>query len=174
MAASDLLLALVAKLEVDRQPAAYAEDGLDRLQVGEHLALVVAGAARVDPAVADRRLERRTVPGVQRLRRLDVVVAVDEHRPCRVGRSYFSEDDRISARLHEPRLGAGVGHEPLHEGGALADSRVLRRDRRLTQQRAQLVDEALTVRLDVIEDVVHNLRARKAKGSERITEPGAT
>ena len=36
------------------------------------------------------------------------------------------------------------------------------------------LDDARTVRLDVFEDVVHNLGARKAKGRERTTEPGAT
>ena len=52
----------------------------DRLEVHEDLALVVGRPARVDLAVADRGLERRRLPQVERIDRLHVVVAVEEDR----------------------------------------------------------------------------------------------
>ena len=56
--------------------------GVERRLVGleqaEDLALVVGGAARVEPAVAHGGLERRPDPLVERVGRLDVVVAVDQ------------------------------------------------------------------------------------------------
>src|SRR5262249_51559226 len=48
------------------------------LQQCVQLALVVRDAARVQPAVADRCFEGRRVPEVERRRRLDVEVSVDE------------------------------------------------------------------------------------------------
>jgi hypothetical protein len=49
------------ELDVHRKIAAALEERLDRLDVHEHLALVVGGAPRVDLAVANGRLERRVV-----------------------------------------------------------------------------------------------------------------
>ena len=77
--AADLLLALQQDHDVARQLAMHREMRLDRQDLGEVLALVVADAARVDPAIADRRLEGRADPGLQRVRRLHVVVAVEQH-----------------------------------------------------------------------------------------------
>ena len=76
---ADLLVALEEEAQVDRQPPGGLHPGLDRLEVHEQLALVVAGAARVDALVLVARLERRSDPLVERVGRLDVVVAVDEH-----------------------------------------------------------------------------------------------
>ena len=53
---------------------------LGGLEVHDELALVVAGAAGVDDVVLVARLERRPHPLVERIGRLHVVVAVDEHR----------------------------------------------------------------------------------------------
>ena len=72
----DLLLPLDEELDVDRQAAVGRQQCRDRLDLGEELALVVGGAARVEAAVAHGRLERRRCPLLQRLGRLHVVVAV--------------------------------------------------------------------------------------------------
>ncbi len=76
--AADLLFPLDQHLDVDRQRAGRLEPGLHRLEVGEHLALVVGGPARIEVAVADGRLERGRQPGPERLGGLDVVVPIDE------------------------------------------------------------------------------------------------
>ncbi len=59
---ADFLLALEDDLHVHRQPAVLLQVRLDRLEVHEDLALVVGRAARVELAVANRRLERRGFP----------------------------------------------------------------------------------------------------------------
>ena len=55
--AADLLLALDEELQVQGQAALDGDPGLGALQVGEHLAFVVGGAAGVEVAVAAGRLE---------------------------------------------------------------------------------------------------------------------
>ena len=77
---ADFLLALEDDADVDRQAAVLLQVRFDGLEVHEDLALVVGGAARVDLAVADRRLERRRLPQLDRIDRLHVVVAVEEDR----------------------------------------------------------------------------------------------
>ncbi len=52
--------------------------GLERFHVQVELALVVDGAASEEPPVANLRLERGRGPEIERLRRLHVVVTVDQ------------------------------------------------------------------------------------------------
>ena len=75
-----LLLALEDEAHVERRPALGVERGLVGLEQAEHLALVVRGAAGVQPAVAHGGLERRAGPLLERVGRLHVVVAVDQQR----------------------------------------------------------------------------------------------
>ena len=82
----------------ERQLAGHRLEGAAGLDEGHHLAFVVAGAARDDDLAAvgqrrDARRERRRVPQIERIDRLHVVVAVEQHaralavaarrRPCR-------------------------------------------------------------------------------------------
>src|SRR5207248_11730331 len=85
--AADLLLALDEEFEVHREAAvAELEEPAQRLEVVEHLALVVHRAAREELTVADRRLEGWAHPFVERAHRLHVVMAVhhDRGRPRRM------------------------------------------------------------------------------------------
>ena len=102
--AADFLFALEDELHVHRQPAVLLEMRLDRLEVHEHLALVVGRAAGVDLAVADRRLERRRLPQVERIDRLHVVVAVEEDRRRARRAQPVAVDDRIARRLDQPHV----------------------------------------------------------------------
>ena len=83
--AADFFFAFEDQLDVHRQAAVLLQVRFDGLEVHEHLALVVGRAARVDLAVADRRLERRRLPQVERIDRLHVVVAVEENGRRRLG-----------------------------------------------------------------------------------------
>ena len=82
-----------------------------------HVGLVVRRAPGEDPPVADDRLEGRRLPLVERVDRLDVVVAVDEDRgrPLRV--EPVGVDDGVPAGLRDLHvLEAGRGQlsrEPL-------------------------------------------------------------
>ncbi|GAA2936218.1 hypothetical protein GCM10020221_34950 [Streptomyces thioluteus] len=62
------------------RPAGGRQVRADTERVEEHLALVVGGAAPVEPAVLEDGLERVGVPAVLAGGRLDVVVAVDQDR----------------------------------------------------------------------------------------------
>src|SRR4051812_32524349 len=53
---------------------------LERLDMQEELTLVVDGSARKNLSVADGWLKRGRCPQIERLRRLDIVVAVDQNR----------------------------------------------------------------------------------------------
>ena len=79
-----LLLALDQHGDVERQLAGHRLEGAAGLDEGHGLAFVVAGAARDDdlaPAVErlDARLERRRLPQIERIDRLHVVMAVEQH-----------------------------------------------------------------------------------------------
>ena len=78
------LLALDQHGDRERQLAGDRLEGAQRLDEGHHLAFVVAGAARDDDLAAvgrrgDARLKRRRLPQRQRIDRLHVVVAVEQH-----------------------------------------------------------------------------------------------
>ena len=73
--AAALLLAVTGEPHVHGQRALGCEERRGLEQEVE-LALVVGDAARIEPAVPDRRLERRALPSVERIRRLNVEVTV--------------------------------------------------------------------------------------------------
>ena len=81
---TDLLLALDDDGDVDRQRSRDLLPGAARLDEGHQLALVVLGAARDDDlspvgVIGHDGLEWRTVPEIERIDRLHVVMAVEQH-----------------------------------------------------------------------------------------------
>ena len=81
--AAGFLLALQQDGDTARQGSMDGVPRAERLDEGHHLTLVVHGPARDDAlsilGIDDGRLERRAVPKLQRLGRLNIVVAVVEH-----------------------------------------------------------------------------------------------
>ena len=175
---SNLLLALHDHAHVHRQPsAASRKQRFQGLHMHPHLSLVVHRAARVEVAIALRRLEGRRLPLVQRLRRLHVVVPIQQHRrrgpPVHRGRGMkivcIHQRMSLAFRNHLRRPGAGRKHrlrrrcldQPhvLHPGPPQLRRHKLRRaphvrrplrigrDRRNPQQRLQLLDEPLPILL---------------------------
>ena len=122
-----------------------------------------ADAARVDLAVADRRLERRRLPQLQRIDRLHVVVAVEQDRrrasarrasrrrrpDCRASRS--------SRTFCRPMRRISSAH---HSAQRLTSSACSgqRADARNREQRLQLLEISLAVDVDEVDDVVHVAR----------------
>ena len=96
---ADLLFALEDDLHVDRELAGLLQVRLDGLEVHEHLSLVVGRSARVDLAVADRRLKGRRLPQLDRVDRLHVVVAVEEDRRRAFGAQPVAIDDGVAGRV---------------------------------------------------------------------------
>ena len=109
--AADLLLALQHERQVAGQLRAGLEIGLDGFEVGEVLALVVAGAAGVQKTAGDARLERRRLPEFKGLGRLHVIVAIDhEVRPAGAAFSGGScHDDRMAGGFDQPGLQVPCG-----------------------------------------------------------------
>jgi hypothetical protein len=77
LVAARLLFAVADKPDVHGELAGLREVGRG-LEERVQLSLVVGRAAAVEPAVANRRLERRRLPLVERRGGLHVEVAVDE------------------------------------------------------------------------------------------------
>jgi hypothetical protein len=75
--AAHLLLSFDDERKIARQVGAGLQIGFDRVQVGEVLALVIAGAPGEKRTPFDVRLEGGGLPQLERLGRLDVVVAVN-------------------------------------------------------------------------------------------------
>ena len=103
-----LLRALDQEGDADRQRAGDGLPGPAGLEEGHHLAFVVAGAARDDDLAAVRqrgepRLEGRRLPQVERIDRLDVVMAVEQHmRLARLGA--WPEHDGVPGGRPQPRV----------------------------------------------------------------------
>ena len=121
--AADLFLTLDQELDVHRQRPGRLEPGLCRLQVSEHLALVVRGPASIKVAVADCRLERRREPGLQRFGRLDVIMAVDEQggftrgpEPFRINNRMALGGDQLGFQPHRGQIITDEGCRPLGIG----------------------------------------------------------
>jgi hypothetical protein len=155
----DFFLAFENDLHVDGESAVLFQVCLDGLEVHEHLTLVVGSAARVDLAVADRCLERRRFPQIHRVDRLDVVVAVKKDRRCAGRAEPIAVDNREPRRLDQLHvLQADSPHfvgRPL--GAALDVSSMLRQraDAGNGKIRLQLLDVAIPMCVDEIDDVVH-------------------
>jgi hypothetical protein len=165
---ADLLLTFDQEGDVDRQRAGHFLPGATGLDEGHDLALVVLGAARDDDlaavgVVGDDRLERRTVPEIERIDRLHVVMAVENHmRPSACpgladdggmagGRAHFSGDTEARDVLGE-MLGRGL---------AVGGKSRIRRDRLDPQQREQTLQAVVEILVDVIE---HRLKLRIGHG----------
>ena len=150
-----LLLALEQHRHVARQAAMGAE-GAAGLEEGHQLAFVVAGAARDDPLTArpvgEARFERRGGPQGQRIGRLDVVMAVEQHARrvagLRLGRA---DDHRPAGGVLAGGLEAEFGEFPRQPvGGARAIGKMGRngRDRGDRQQGEQAVERLALVGVD--------------------------
>ena len=141
------------------------------------LAFVVAYAARINSAVADRRLERRRDPGLQRLGRLHVIMAVEQDGRRPGDRARAGQHHRVAFCRHGLRHEAEIGQHVDEQSGDLADALVLRADAWMTDIVHQPLDEAVSVGLDVREDGgevsvggCHSYDSTSASGKHAICE----
>src|SRR5207302_8347824 len=70
---------------------------VDRREACDQLALVILGAAGIYRAIALSELERRRLPELERLGRLNVVVVVEKHRSGGAGTRGMAKHDRVTA-----------------------------------------------------------------------------
>ena len=114
--AGDLLLALDDPADRHRRDIQRA----DRRQPHRELGLVVGRAARVEPPVAHRRLERRGLPELDRVDRLDVVVVVEQQRPRARAAKLPVDRRRRAVDAELTGLEAGTREQLLDQVGRLA------------------------------------------------------
>ena len=157
MRAANLLLALQEVLHVAGKPVSCAHKGLDGCQAHGDGPLVVGDAPAVEPAVTLRRLEGRSRPLLQRLRRLHVVVVVEEDGAVRAALE-VGEDDGV-ARLRRGRRGDGgpkLGQHIADKLGALVYAKALRADAGLAAEAQQSLYSGVCGGPDVLfNSVVH-------------------
>jgi hypothetical protein len=101
---SDFFLALDDDGDVDRQRTGHGLPGPAGLDEGHQLTLVVFGTARDDDLAAvgmvgNHRLERRTMPQIERIDRLHIIVPIEQHvRPPLATAIEFGDDGGMTGR----------------------------------------------------------------------------
>ena len=158
-----LLLALDHHGDRQRQRAGHRLEGAAGLDEGHHLAFVVAGAARDDDLAAvgqrrDARRERRRLPQVERIDRLHVVMAVEQHAralcrwPCRRPCRPRSDGPRSGARSVSKPMPREILGDVLGRGLALVLVGRVGRDRLDAQEVEQPLEAAVEIGVDSFED----------------------
>ena len=115
MAAPRLFLALDQELDVHRQPAGCREKALNDVDGNEERALVVRHTSPVKPSVAHLRLESIAQPPFERVRRLHVVVPVDQDRWRPRCMGPLAADDRVPAGGSEAHAFQARRHQTLRK-----------------------------------------------------------
>ncbi len=156
--AADLFFSLEKHLDVQRQLPGLFHVRFDRLEVHEHLPLVVGRPARINLVLAHGGFEGRRLPQVDRIHRLHVVVTVEEDRRRARRVQPFTVDDRIAWRFEQPHV---LEADALHVvgapfGRATHIALVLRKraDARDGEILLQLVDVSISLHIDVVNDLV--------------------
>jgi hypothetical protein len=100
--------------------------------------LLIGRATSEHPAVLDERLERRPLPQLERVDRLNVVVAVDKHGRRPRGVEPLAVHDRVAAGIADfdalDARCAQVGREPVGRPPTIGGVRAQPRDARDPQQ----------------------------------------
>jgi len=151
--AADLFLAFKQQDHIAGQAAVDLEERFDRQDLREMLPLVVGDAARKDAAVADRRLERRAVPQVERVRRLYIIVAVEQHSRRTLRLEPAAHHHRMALGRYQPCLETELVEHADQQISDLLDSDVMGADAWMPDIVDQPLQEAVAVGIDVSEDV---------------------
>ena len=115
VSAADFFFTFDQKNHIHRKRA-VAKRFLDSQNMRENLPLVVRRASRKNPTVPNLRFKRRRCPCFQRLRRLHIVMSVDQHRPLSWITCAFSNHHRMPRRFRRPGFQADFAefcHEPF-------------------------------------------------------------
>ena len=123
------------------------------------LTLVVGRASGIEVAVFNAGFERRGFPQFERLRRLDIVVAVDEEGGLlRIGLGSAGHHDGVAIGFMDrgvQREASGSVGNPLGRGTEIRRVLGLGADTRKAHVVAERVDELGLVFLEVLENRVH-------------------
>src|SRR5256712_10326132 len=152
--APDFLLALDDELQVDRRPALDALPCLDREELHDEVALRIRAASAPELAVLDHRVERISLPFVERVDRLDVVVLIHEERRLALVDDHLTEDD---VRPAVGRIFAGLesvlDEQTTDERRGLRLGPLVGRNRREADVLLQDLERLARIRLDATLDI---------------------
>jgi hypothetical protein len=151
--AADLFFAFNEELEIHRKFAGmHRVQRLGSLDVHVHLPLVVRRAAGVDVPVVDGGLEGRRAPKLQRIGRLDIVMAIAQHCRLTLRVEPVAINERITRGGDDVDiLHAGTAQTFGHEMRGAGDVRLVfgkRADTGDAEELLQLFEEAVLVLLD--------------------------
>jgi hypothetical protein len=157
------LLAFQQNGDAERQAAGLRDPGAGRLDEGHQLALVVGSTPRDDDLAAvlagdDARLERVAFPQIERVDRLHVVMAVEQHMRAglvRVG--LVADDHRMAVGVADARRNAELGQlarQPVGGGAAVALERGVRGDALDLQKVEQAGQRGVEIGVDTRQDPV--------------------
>ena len=141
--ARDLLLALDDPADRHRQRAAGLAKGTDRRKPDADLGLVVGSTARIEPAVTQRRFERRRLPELDRVDWLDIVVVVEEQSGVAFTCELPVHGRRSAVDLELPSLEPRGGQQSLDELGRLVERPVLGGHARLATKLPRQIERLL-------------------------------
>ena len=99
--AARFLFALDQKLDLNWQVTLCLQIRFDPKHMSDHLAFVVGRSACIDFSIPHTWLKRRCVPQLNRIRRLDIVVTVNQNRGRALNFWRFSVDQRVAASLNQ-------------------------------------------------------------------------
>ena len=162
LARAALLLALDHHGDVERNAPRDRLVGAQRFDEGHELPLVVACAAPVDDLATvgqrvDLWLERRRAPQVQRIDRLHVIMAVEQHARAAIRSACaiaFGRDHRVPRGRADGRLETEARQVFRHMvGGGEAEVLVgaVGRNRRDAHQLKQAIDALVEIGIDPVE-----------------------
>jgi len=147
--AAGFLFALQQDLHVDRQPPLDGQKCRKRFKRNGRGSLVVRNAAPVQPPVADLRIERGGMPFVDRIRRLHVIMAVDDESRSRRRFQPFRVDRGMAARLEFADIGKARFIQPTYKKrariGHAVQIKAVGTDRLTPDQLLQPIYDILTI-----------------------------
>src|SRR5436309_3479586 len=130
-------------MQIHRQLTMFLDRFLNSENVRKDLAFVVRCATRKNVAVLQYRLEWRRIPKFQRIRRLHVVMAVNQNASASRFMLITRPNDRMSSRRYKLRLQADsvkLVHQPVCTFDQLFRVLVVSRDAWKTQERVILLE----------------------------------
>src|SRR5256712_12261617 len=136
----DLLFALDNEFEIERNIAGTFEIALSRLDERDNIVLAICRAPRDNLPPTQLRIEGSRDPFLERLHRLDIIMAIDEKSLRARLRSGLSIHDWISVLdWKNLRLQSRHVHLFLHNLRTILYPKLLSRNTRLLQQSAEVL-----------------------------------
>ena len=154
--AAAFLLAFGEELHAAREFATNLPERTNRGETGDDVALIVRRPPSVQPVAAHLRFKGVRLPQFQGVRRLDVIVGVEEQRPVR-GAILHAENrgQAVVGNRHDLGPEPRVLENAAHQTGRLVEPELLSGHTGLPYEFGEELHALVCVRLDVVVYVLH-------------------